>query len=146
MDKTSNWATGTYEMLLEKDVEGAELSITVFAKPLNPDNEVKGDPVPILAQMDLTNAEVGILEGEPPWEMGLRDVGEQGVTPEEAERVFGPKMGLRVLLTLVQAADRDFRGVDMDARPWREPSWAAFAILERAHDVMAMLKVRIYDL
>ena len=147
MDTASKWGTGTYEMLLETDVNGVEVSITVFAKPLNPDNEVESDIVPVLAQLDLTNAELGIPEGGvPAWQPGLYDVGEIGVTPENAEREFGPQMGLRVLLALTQAAERDLRGVDMDAQPWRGESWGAYAIMERAHDVMLMLKTRLYDL
>lgn len=121
-----------------------ELSIHILAKAVSLDNPADDQDAPFLAEMNLTVAELGITDGMPAFPLGLRDVGEQGLAPEDVEAVFGPRMGVRVLLTMYQAAERDFRGVDMDARPWRAPSDAAFAIMERTFDVMMLLKERLY--
>lgn len=140
MDK-SRWHTGTYEMYIWAPTPG-ELSIHILAKAISLDNPADDQDAPFLAGMDLTLAELGITA--PAFPLGLRDVGEQGLAPEDVEAVFGPQMGVRVLLTMWQAAERDFRGVDMDARPWREPSDEAFPIMERTFDIMVLLKERLY--
>lgn len=149
MKATSRWAIGTYELLLTRDPEGSEgdIVLTIFAKP------VSGDPAddedaPILTQMDIFYAEVGYSrENPPPWDMtALRDIGEEGLTPEGVEAEYGPKMAARILLALFYAARADFEGLDQDGMPWRGPSTEAFPIMERTHDVMTILKTRLYDM
>jgi hypothetical protein len=110
-------------------------------------DEASDQDAPILAQLDVTYGEVNVSDGPKPWPLNsFRDVGEHGLAPEDFEEEFGPRMALRALLVLFQAADRDFRGVDMDARPWRSPSMAAFPIMQRTSDLMVILKTRLYNM
>lgn len=147
MTATSRWATGTYELVLDytKDDE-ADVVATIFAKPLEVGTDADED-APILSQMGLLFAELGDRRGifaeEKP---AVVDIGEHGLEPENLEREFGPQTGVRLLLLLFQAANADFKGVDMDGAPWREPSNEAFPIMERTHDVMTILKTRLYNM
>lgn len=153
----SIWMTGTYEMLVQDFKDEAEMTITVFARPVDLADEASDRDAPILAQLDVSYAEVGLDDGaRPPWQTAeayrdlgkdglaaFRTVGEHGLAPEDIEAEFGPHMGLRILLCLFQAADRDFRGVDMDAVPWRMPSMQAFPIMQRISDLMMILRTRL---
>jgi hypothetical protein len=141
--------TGTYEMLVQPffddfdRVEGADgIIITIFARPVDKSDEESDRDSPILAQLDVSYEE---LEGPTTeWYVtGFSDVGEHGLAPEDVEAEFGPELGLRVLLALFQAADRDFRGVDLEERPWREPSMQAFPIMQRTSDVMIILRNKL---
>jgi hypothetical protein len=147
MTATSRWATGTYELVLDwTGDDEADVVATIFAKPLEVGSDADED-APILSQMGMLLPELGERRGifaeEKP---AVVDIGEHGLVPEDLEREFGPKTGIRLLLLLFQAANADFKGVDMDGAPWREPSTEAYPIMERTHDVMAILKTRIYNM
>jgi hypothetical protein len=143
----SAWHIGTYELLIQDIPEDRMLCVTVFAKPVDVRDEPSDLDAPILAQVDVGYGEVGVSDGPKPWPVNaFRDVGEHGLAPEDFEAEFGAQMALRALLALFQAADRDFRGVDMDARPWRHASMGAFAIMQRTSDLMILLKTRLYEM
>lgn len=148
MNTTSQWAIGTYELVL--DFSGADKDVdvmaTVFAMPIT-DDPAADEDAPVLSQMGMVWGELGQLVGPFSEKKNvILKVGEQGMGPEEMEKEFGPKAGVRMLLLLFQAANADFKGVDMDGVPWRSPSDGAFPILERTHDVMAVLKTRLYNM
>jgi hypothetical protein len=144
---TSQWMIGTYEFMIQDFPEDRELCLTVFAKPVDLGNEAADEDAPILAQMDVSYGEVGATDGPKRWPLKtLTDIGEGGLAPEDFEETFGPRMGLRVLLALFQAADRDMRGVDVDARPWRRPAMGAFPVMQRASDLLILLRTRLHDL
>ena len=144
---TSRWLTGTYEMLLQEDDNDQDILIyTVFAKASDPEDQDADDDAPILYQEDLRWSEV-LADLPAAFELGgLRLVGEAGITPEEMEAVYGPSLAVRLMLGLFRAAERDFRGVDVDLIPWRLGSTGAFAIMERTHDCMAVLGEKILDI
>lgn len=145
---TSAWAVGTYELLLVGDPEGdpTDLIVTIFAKPRDPADTTADEDAPVLAHCDVSYAEIGLKEGDTlPWKTGLRDVGMTGLVPEAIESEYGPQMGLRILLSLLQAVRADFYGLDMDGNPWRTPSdGAVFGLMERTHDIMAILNTRLF--
>lgn len=148
MEQTSRWATGTYELVL--DFSGSDndsdIIATVFAMPV--DNTLEADEdAPILAQDGFIIPELGTLKGAfAEGKNVILTVGENGLAPEDLEREFGPQTAIRLLLLLFRAAEADFNGVDVDKIPWREPSNAAFSIMERTHDVMTILKTRLYNM
>lgn len=138
---TSRWDTGTYELLVSKDPDGREgdLMVVVFARPMDPEDTASNEDAPILAHID-------VAAGEYDWELqdyhfGMRTIGEKGLLqPEMVHRIYGEKLGLRILLALYQAADRDFRGTDMDAVPWRPPSEEAFPLMRRTYLLLMELR------
>ena len=137
----SRWATGTYEMLLEKGnawIEG-DIGITIFATALTLDPADDMD-APILAQVDTEAWAVGMDEDAlRRLPTGLREIGEHGLKPEELAETYGTGLALRILRALYEATGSDMRGVDMEDRPWRQPSEAAGALRERVLDVMIRL-------
>ena len=147
MTNTSRWATGTYELVLDFSGSGdVDIIATVFAMPADSTSEADED-APILAQGGFIIPELGTLKGAfAEGKDAILPVGEYGLTPEDMEREFGPQTAIRMLLLLFRAAEADFNGVDVDKIPWREPSNAAFPIMERTHDVMTILKTRLYNM
>jgi hypothetical protein len=146
MTAKSAWDTGTYELLLERDPEGGtgDLMVVVFARPLDPEEDIAADEdAPILALIEVSRLEYE--EELQDWQLGLRTIGEQGLLrPESVESIFGPRLGVRILLALEEACDRDFRGVDLDGAPWRMPSAGAFPLLQRTHEVAQELGRRLF--
>lgn len=148
MTNASPWATGTYELMLDFSGadEGVDVMATVFAMP-DPTDLDADEKAPILSHMGLLRGELGSPQGVfAECKNTILPIGEKGIEPEDMERLFGPKAGIRMLLLLFQAAQNDFNGVDEDGNRWREPSTDAFPIMERTHDVMAILKTRLYNM
>lgn len=145
MTETSRWAIGTYELVLDfSRSDDDDVIATVFAMPVDNTPEADED-APILAQSGFIYPELGTRKGA--FAAGnntILTIGEDGITPEEMEQMFGPKTAVRILLLLFKAAEADFNGVDIDGVPWREPSTEAFKIMERTHDVMTILGTRLY--
>lgn len=143
--KRSIWMTGTYEMLMQRDAEGAEgdLSVTIFAKAADPEDTAADEDAPVLEMIDVWTMDLGLPAGVPGWKMGLRDIGEHGLTPEAMEAEYGARMAQRLALLLFEAADRDLRGVDSDDMPFREPQPGAMAICRRAAAVFNDLTRRL---
>lgn len=147
MTTASRWATGTYELVLDfTRRDDDDVIATVFAMPVDGTQEADDD-APILAQAGFIYPELGTLKGAfAEGRNAILRVGEDGLGPEDMEREFGPKTAIRLLLLLFNAAESDFNGVDMDGLPWREPSTAAFPIMERTHDIMTVLGTRLYKM
>lgn len=147
MTQTSRWATGTYELVLDfSGSDGDDIIATVFAMPADTTPEADED-APILAQQGFIIPELGTLKGAfAEGKTVILPIGEQGLEPEAMEAEFGPRTAVRVLLLLFRASEADFNGVDIDGTPWREPSNEAFPIMERTHDVMAILGTRLYKM
>ena len=147
MTQTSQWATGTYELVL--DFSGSDkddIIATVFAMPATDSLDADED-APVLAQAGFIIPELGTLKGAfADGKNVIIPIGEKGLAPEDMEREYGPQTAVRLLLLLFRAAEADFNGVDVDKIPWRTPSTEAFAIMERTHDVMAILKTRLYNM
>lgn len=142
----SRWLTGTYEMMLQDDEEDQSLLVfTIWAKAADPEDINADEDAPILYSADIPWSEV-INDLPAAFELGkLRLIGEAGIKPEEMEAKYGPALAVRMMMGLFRAAERDFRGVDQDLIPWRMGSSGAFAIMERAHDCMAILGEKILD-
>lgn len=141
----SRWATGTYEILIEagEAVLDADIGITIFATPLTLD-PADDEDAPILAQMEAQGWELGVdPERLPAWRLGLREIGEHGLKPEQVEAEYGAELGLRILLALYQAAMHDLNGTDMDDRPWRPASAAVEPFMERVLDLIVVLTTRL---
>lgn len=148
MTQTSQWATGTYELVLDfsGSDRGDDIVATVFAMPATDSLDADED-APILAQAGFIIPELGDLREEfAAGENTIITIGEAGLEPEYMEARYGPKTAVRLMLLLFKAAKADFDGVDVDGAPWRAPSTAAFPIMERTHDVMAILKTRLYNM
>lgn len=147
MTQTSQWATGTYELVLDfSGSDGDDIVATVFAMPAT-DSPDADEDAPILAQTGFIIPELGTLQGAfAEGKNAIIPIGENGLQPEDMERIYGPKTAIRLLLLLFKAAEADFNGVDADQIPWRTPSTEAFGIMERTHDVMAILKTRLYSM
>lgn len=141
----SIWMTGTYELLLQRDVEDTEgdLSITIFAKATDPDDLAADADAPVLEMIDVWTMDLGLPPHVPDWRMGLRDIGEQGLAPEAFEAEFGARAAQRLALLLFEAAERDLKGVDSDGMPFREPQPGAMAICRRAALVFGDLTRRL---
>lgn len=141
----SRWATGTYEILIEAGdaVLDADVGITIFATPLTLE-PADDEDAPMLAQVDAQGWELGVdPDNLPDWKLGLIEIGEHGLKPEDVEEQYGPELGLRILLALYQAALHDFQGTDMEGRPWRQPSAAVEPFMERVLDLVVILTTRL---
>lgn len=147
MESTSQWVTGTYELVLDfRGADDADVVATIFAMPAIASPEADEDS-PILAQEGYIIPELGTLQGAfAEGKNVIIPIGEDGLKPEDIEEKFGQKTAIRLLLLLFNAARADFYGVDIDGRPWRAPSRDAFPIMERTHDIMAILKTRLYHM
>ena len=147
MTQTSQWATGTYELVL--DFSGSDkddIVATVFAMPATDSLDADED-APVLAQAGFIIPELGTLKGAfAEGKNTIIPIGEKGLEPEDMEQEYGPQTAVRLLLLLFRAAEADFNGVDAEKIPWRTPSTEAFSIMERTHDVMAILKTRLYNM
>lgn len=143
----SRWLTGTYELLMmEDDTNQDILIVSIFAKASDPEDVEADEDAPLLYQEDFSWQEI-LADLPAAFELGgLRDIGENGITPEDMEATYGPALAVRLMLGLFRAAERDFRGVDIDLIPWRLGSSGAFAIMERTHDCMAVLGEKILDI
>jgi hypothetical protein len=143
----SPWLAGTYEMIVQRDPEGerGDLLITVWGVPKTW-AKIQGVPGALmLAKMDVRREEYDKL---PPLELrGSQYIGKKAVMqPEDVEELYGGRLGLMILLALFQAAERDFWGLDMKDVVVREQRKGAFPIMERTHDLLAVLKIKIYDM
>lgn len=145
MTQESRWASGTYDMLMQRlvDDEDADIMITIFATPLTLDPADDLD-APILGQVEARAWKLDMAEDElPASPKKMLEIGEHGLKPEEVEARYGPKIGLMILRALYEAADNDIRGLDMEGRPWRQPSAAAEPFRERVQDLMLLLECRL---
>jgi hypothetical protein len=146
MTTTSRWDTGTYELLISKDPEGGagDLMVVVFARPMDLEDTASDEDAPILAHIDVLAGEYQYDRMLEDYHYGVSSYGEKGLLrPEDVEAVYGPRLGLRILLALFQAAERDFHGIDMDNAPWRTQSTDAFHIMKRSHALLMELKSRL---
>jgi hypothetical protein len=142
---TSVWQTGTYDMLISKDPEGGpgDLMVVVFAAATDIDDKDADDDAPILAHLDVTRAEYDFDLSD--HHFGMHTIGDRGLLqPESIEKLFGPRLGVQILLALYNAADHDFNGVDNEDRPWRTPSEGAFPLMARLHPLLMDLRQRIF--
>lgn len=141
--QASGWVTGTYEVVIdtETDAEDRDIIITVFPRSVTWPKQ-DWDRTPVLATVRVFHEELGDATRTP--ETGSRSVGMTGLEPEAIEAEYGPQMGVRVLLALFRACEADFNGTTEDGTVWREPNADAFGILERTHDVMAILKEKLF--
>jgi hypothetical protein len=117
---TSAWQTGTYDLLIHPDPEAepGALMVVVFAASTDLDDEDADDDAPILAHIDVGREE---YDGDlAPYLLDIRSFGDRGlIRPEDVEKAYGGKLGLKILLALFQAVENDSRGVDMDGQPFR---------------------------
>ncbi|HJV97482.1 MAG TPA: hypothetical protein VJ617_00065 [Arthrobacter sp.] len=141
---TSRWDIGTYDLLISKDTDGkpGDLMVVVFAHPVDIDDTEADHDAPILAHVDVLRREYD--QEVPAHLFGVASIGLRGlIQPEDIEKLFGLQLGLRVMLALWQGIDRDFRGVDMDHRPWRTPNEeAVFPLMQRVHALLMDLRNR----
>jgi hypothetical protein len=133
---TSAWATGTYELLMQNTGDDL-LMLTVFALAADPDSDDWDSP--ILAQVEIER------DPEAPLLVPYR-VGEEGLAPEELEFILGPRLALRALMLLHEAALQDSRGLDLQDAPWRAPSAAALPVAERFNDAGLLLATRLFSM
>lgn len=143
---TSAWMTGTYDLLVAPDRQGrtGDLLVTVFAKPADEEDTVANEDAPVLGQVEIAREEYD--QPLQDYQYVLTSIGERGlIQPEQLEKLYGPKLAVRILLALYQAAERDFYGTDMEFRPWREPQeLTAFPIMQRTHTLLMDLKARLF--
>jgi len=137
----SIWLTGTYDVLVSPDPKGGigDLMIAVFAAPADPNDEEANEDAPILAQRDVARGEYD--DDLQPDDYGAFPYGEQGLRPEDIAPIYGPRLALRILLTLYEAADNDFNGIDVEGHPWRPPSEeGAFPMMTRVHGLLMAMR------
>lgn len=147
MTTKSPWLAGTYEMIIQQDPEGerGDLVITAWGVPKT---WAKSAHVP----RSLMLAEIEVCWEEyhrevPTGLMGAQHIGKKAVMqPEDVEELYGGRLATRILLALYQAAERQFWGRDMKDVVVREEREGAFPIMERSHDLLAVLKTKIYDM
>jgi hypothetical protein len=133
---TSAWATGTYELLMQNTGDDL-LMLTVFA--LAVDDHTEDWDSPILAQVEIERDEDAPL-------LAPLVVGVAGIAPEDLEYTLGPRLALRALMVLHEAALQDSRGLDLQDAPWRAPSPAALAMAERFNDAGLLLATRLFSM
>lgn len=133
---TSAWLTGTYELLIQ-NTEDDQMMLTVFA--LRADPESDDWDTPILAQVEIDR------DVNAPLMLPI-NVGEDGTEPEELEYVLGPRLALRALMLLHEAALQDCRGLDFMDAPFRAPSAGAMNIAERFNDAGLLLATRLFSM
>jgi hypothetical protein len=134
---TSAWATGTYELLMQHTEDG--LMLTVFAVAADPDSSDWDSP--ILAQVDI-DADTA---PDAPVMVSFR-IGEDGLEPEGLEFILEPRLALRALMVLHEAALQDYRGLDLQDAPFRAPSGQALAAAERFNDAGLLLATRLFSM
>lgn len=142
---TSVWQTGTYDLLISKDPEAGPgaLMVVVFAAATDIDDVAADEDAPVLAHIDVTRGEYDFDLSDHHY--GMHTIGERGLLqPEKIEVLFGPRLGVQILLALYNAADHDLRGIDSEDRPWREPSDGAFPLMQRLHPLLMDLKGRLF--
>jgi hypothetical protein len=141
----SIWDTGTYDLLVNQDPDGApgDLVVVVFAHPADPDDREADDDAPILADVEVLRGE---YDAELPEHLkAIGSCGENGlIRPEDIEKLYGPRLGVRIMLALFTAAENDFNGMDIDGQPWRGPSAGAFPMMQRTHTLLMDLKRRLF--
>lgn len=140
---TSSWLTGTYDLLIHPDPEGGEgsLMVVVFAAPTDLDDQDSDDDAPILAHLDVSRDEYD--RDLAPYLLDIRSFGERGlIQPEDVEKVYGPKLGLLILLALFQAVENDVRGTNMDGQPFRPASLAPLVLRDRIQPLIMDLRRR----
>lgn len=141
---TSAWQTGTYDLLIYPDAEGGpgDLMVVVFAAPTDIDDKDADDDAPILAHIDVAKADYDDELAE--FMMDVRSCGDRGlIRPEDVEKVFGTVLGERVMTALWEAAACDATGVDIEQHPWRAPSPAGDAMVDRIAPLLEDMRGRI---
>jgi hypothetical protein len=141
---TSAWQTGTYDLLVYPDPEGGagDLMVVVFAAATDIDDQDADDDAPILASIDVSRAEYDDEMAE--YMLDIRSCGDRGlIRPEDVENVFGTKLGERVLTAMYQAAACDACGVDADNHPFRAPSPAGDAMVDRIAPLLDDMRGRL---
>ena len=141
---TSAWQTGTYDLLVYPDAEGrpGDLMVVVFAAATDLDDKDADDDAPILAHVDVAREEYD--EDLAPYLLDIRSFGERGlIRPEDAEKVYGAKLGRKVLLALFQAVENDVRGTDLDGQPFRAANLGPLALRDRIQPLIVDLGRRI---
>lgn len=142
---TSAWMTGTYDLLVAPDREGkdGDLLVSVFAKPADEADTVANEDAPVLGQIEIARSEYDVPLQD--YQYTFTSIGERGlIQPEQLEKLYGPKLAMRMLVALYQAAERDFYGTDMEFRPWREPQEeGAFPLMQRTHTLLMDLRARL---
>lgn len=133
---TSAWATGTYELLMQNTGDD-QLMLTVFALAVDTDTEDWDSPV--LAQVEIDRDERAPL-------MKPLTVGEAGIAPEALEFTLGPRLALRALMVLHEAALQDARGLDAQDAPWRAPNMKVLDMAERFNDAGLLLATRLFSM
>lgn len=135
---TSAWATGTYELLLQHTGDDM-MMLTVFALAADPDSDDWDSPVLAQVEIDRDGNTTAPL-------MVPIVVGETGLAPEDLEFILGPRLALRALMLLHEAALQDSRGLDLLDAPWRTPSPAAMTMAERFNDAGLLLATRLFSM
>jgi hypothetical protein len=141
---TSAWLTGTYDLLMYPDPEGGkgDLMVVIFAAPTDLDDKDADDDAPILAHIDVPRAEYD--EELAAFMLDLHSCGDAGlIRPEDIEKVYGTILGERVMTALYEAAACDAAGLDMDSRPFRAPSEAGVAMMDRILPMLEDMRDRI---
>jgi hypothetical protein len=141
---TSAWQTGTYDLLIYPDREGGpgDLMVVVFAAATDIDDQDSDDDAPILAHIDVARAEYD--DDLADFLLDIRSFGDRGlIRPEDVEKVYGTKLGFKVLLALFQAVENDVRGTDMDGRPFRPASLQPLAMRDRIQPLIMDMQRRL---
>lgn len=141
---TSAWQTGTYDLLVYPDAEGrpGDLMVVVFAAATDLDDQDADDDAPILAHVDVAREEYD--EDPAPYLLDIRSFGERGlIRPEDVEKVYGPKLGRKILLALFQAVENDVRGTDLDGQPFRPANLGPLVLRDRIQPLIVDLGRRI---
>lgn len=137
---TSAWQTGTYDLLVWPDTEAApgDLMVVVFAASTDLDDEAADEDAPILSHIDVPRASYDHdLE---PYLLDIRSFGDRGLLrPEDVEKVYGPKLGLWILLALFEAVENDVKGKDMDGVPFRPANLEPLQLRDRIQPIIVEL-------
>lgn len=141
---TSAWQTGTYDLLVYPDPEAEQgaLMVVVFAAPTDIDDKDADDDAPILASIDVSRAE---YDGElSEYMLDVRSCGDRGlIRPEDVEKVFGTRLGERVMTAMYEAAACDATGCDTENHPFRAPSPAGDAMVDRIAPLLEDMRERL---
>lgn len=141
---TSAWQTGTYDLLIWQDPEAepGALMVVVFAAPTDIDDKDADDDAPILAHVDVARAEYDAELAE--FMFDVHSCGDRGlIRPEDVESVYGTVLGERVMTALWEAAACDATGMDIEQHPWRAPSPAGDAMVDRIAPLLEDMRSRM---
>jgi hypothetical protein len=145
MKTKSPYKASTFNLFIEQDAGGdpGDLVITVWAVPKKWADPSDIATAPMLARMEVCREEYG--RELPQLMLGSRMVGDTTVLrPEDIEAAYGGRLATRILLSLYEAAERQFWGRDMYNNVVRDERKAAYPFMERTHDTLAILMAKIY--